>query len=472
MADGETRAPRWTRRLAMPAVLVLGIGLGVGLFQGNQVYIAASNPTSCAAACVTAGSPPLSTNVPGTASIVGRIEKANETATASGHYASVVLMDPFTYTPGGSVSRARIADELRGAYLAQQAANAGTGIPVQLLLANEGISAEEGEAQAVRQIESLEGPDHIVAVAGMGLSDARTEDAATALAADGMPTFGAVTTGDLFNGLTYQGFYQVVPDVDTQVRRLLSILGGKNGRSVPLISSDQSTDIYSTDLLADFKTAFSQQRLQYYSFDPATAMQEFATIATTICGRPRDVPYVLYGGREANFPVLIEEFQQSAVCAGQQVTIVTGSDGDALPLADTKYSQNADARVTVEYSDIEDVSQVPAAFAKKYGGLLPSGLGPPAACENQRYDPWAIATYNSVMAATGALRQASAPSKAAVLTSARRLPETSKYRGAAGTFGFNLNGQIFPTDIPLYTESNGICSPVAAPAAKDSRPKP
>lgn len=274
------------------------------------------------------------------------IEAENQQVTAGGRYESVVLLDPFTFQPGGTVSQQRMDDELMGGYLAQRAVNQEPGgIPVQLLLANEGTSAQEFAGQAVRQIESREAADRIVAVAGMGLSVTSTQAAATALSADGMAMFGAVTTGDQLNGNNYPGFFQIVPDVGAQVHELSGYLDGQlpglgSGQFVALVSDAAATDVYSVNLLDDFQSAFdSQTPVQQYSFRPdaSGATSQYATITGAVCGQPGPVkgakpnPYVLYAGRAAALPDLIQQFQQSASCAGETVTIVTGSDANGLP---------------------------------------------------------------------------------------------------------------------------------------------
>lgn len=456
---------RWARkRRASVAVALAGAVVGAGLYLGNQAYVSATTPASCRAGCVTDGSVSLGSD-PGMLEVEADIANANRSATSGGSYVSVVLLDPFTYSTSGTVQQFRMNDELRGAYLAQQAANdRGGAIPIQLLLANEGTSGEEGEAQAVRQIESLEGQDHIVAVAGMGLSTANTQTAAIALATDGMPTFGAVTTGDEFNGTNYQGFYQVIPAVDAQVQKLKDLKVTK-GQPVALISSDQSTDIYSTDLQNDFHTAFSSQAGSPpdYLFDPATDAQQFATIATTICNQPGRSRVVLYAGREADLTALVQLFQQSAVCDGQNVTIVTGSDANALPASATSPQQGIlGATVTVEYSDIEDVAHVSSGFKTGYKRWIPPDIDG-GACLNQSYDPWAVATYNSVMAAVGALRHfPGSPDKETVLSNAMKSQGSTPYTGAAGQFGFTVKGQLASPDIPVYRESDGKCLLVSA----------
>jgi hypothetical protein len=457
---------RWARKSsASVAVVLAGAAVGGGLYLGNQAYIAATSPVSCGAGCVTDGSISLGSDS-GMLEVEGDIANANRSATSGGPYVSVVLLDPFTYSTSGTVSQVRMTDELRGAYLAQRAANDRNGTTrIQLLLANEGTSGEEGEAQAVRQVVSLEGQDHIVAVAGMGLSTLKTQTAATALAADGMPMFGAVTTGDEFNGAHYQGFYQVIPDVDAQVQKLRADLKVTKGQSVALIRSDQKMDIYSTDLQTDFKTAFDSLAASgVHPFDPATASQQFATDATTICGQPGGSPVVLYAGREAALPTLVQQFQQSAVCDHQNVTIVTGSDANALPASVTSPQPGIPgATVTVEYSDIEDVGNVSGGFRAGYKRWLPPDIDRRAACLNQLYDPWAVATYNSVMAAVGALRRfPGSPNKETVLSNAVKSQGSMPYAGAAGQFGFTVNGQqLAAAGIPIYRESNGRCSLVS-----------
>lgn len=451
------RARRWS---ASVAVALAGAVVGAGLYLGNQAYVGATGPASCAAGCVTNGSRSLGSG-DGMAEVEEDIANANKSATSGGSYVSIVLLDPLTYSLSGTVSQLRMTDELRGAYLAQQAANdRGGATRIQLLLANEGTSAEEGQAQAVRQIESLEGPDHIVAVAGMGLSTLSTQDAAKALATDRMPMFGAVTTGDQFYSANYTGFYQVIPDVDAQVQQLRDDLKVAKGQPVALIISEQKADIYSNDLQTDFGSALgSLAALRDYFFDPATASQQFAAIARTICGQQQGSPDVLYAGREAALPTLVYQFQVSAACDRRNVTIVTGSDANALPAFVTSAQQGIPgARVTVEYSDIENVGTVSGAFKAGYKRWLPSDIDR-GACLNQLYDPWAVASYNSVMAAVGAFRYSpGSPTKETVFNNAATLQGSMPYAGAAGQFGFSVKGQLADADIPVYRESDGTCS--------------
>ena len=478
----QEAAAQWAVRGRLPLTIALAGALaGGGLYLGNQAYVAAISPTSCPAGCVTNGTLFVSSD-PAMQHIENEIAAANASATAGAYY-SVVLLDPFTYSTSGTVSQSRMADELQGAYLALAAANATvarkhTGVAIQLLLANEGTSAEEGESEAVGQIENLEGPDRIVAVAGMGLSTANTETAATALSAVSMPMFGAVTTGDQFNGFDYQGFFQVVPNVDAQVNSLVSRLGLATPQPVALISSDQKTDIYSVDLQSNFMTALGYPPpLGEFSYDPATAEQQFAGYATTICTRHRSkhpgkapsTPLtVLYAGREATLPALVGQFQQASVCAGLSVTIVTGSDSNALPASVTDESDPPGANVTVVYSDIESVAHLSQDFVT--GAPPPTSASSATPCLNQEYDPWEVATYNSVMAAASTVSQAASAADsrtasptgpltaAAVLSKALDMVGSAPYPAPNGSFGFSPSGEVRNPAIPVYTDENGTCS--------------
>jgi hypothetical protein len=489
-------AARWDQTLA---VALVGALIGGGLYLGNRAYVEAGIPTPCGAGCVTLGSAPLSSDQE-----MLEVESAiaNGNATSGGPYVSVALLDPFTYSTSGTISQARIIDELRGAATAQQVANSQGDIKIHLLLANEGTSGEEGEAQAVQQIQQLEVPDHIVAVAGMGLSTANTQTAAAALSADGIPMFGAVTTGDEFDSNNYQGFYQIVPNVATQVKQWWTKLQTTLQPSPPpknlqrgakppppyvaLVSSDQKSDIYSSDLHIDFNGAFGGLPGLHdnsFTFDPATDSQQFADIATQICNQPNGAATwtVLYAGREAVLPIFIQAFQQSTRCDSRSITIITGSDADDLPVSATA---TGSAKVTVEYTDIENVSSLSSnTFATKrsQSTLSPGVTGTACWNESGNPDPWTVATYDSVLAAADATWNAAkaeqkahnasgVPTKTEVLSWAmqtqeqgvpdayKALPGPGASQALPGPFGFNHSGELSPTDIPIYKVTNEQCS--------------
>jgi hypothetical protein len=469
--------------------VLIGAACGGGLYAGSLGLNGALSPAPApwGEGQLTDGSVAFGTDAVMLA-VEHAIEAENQKVTAGGRYESVVLLDPFTWQPGGTVSQQRMDDELIGGYLAQRAANqapGGTGI--QLLLVNEGTSAQEFAGQAVQQIESREAADRIVAVAGMGLSVASTEDAATALSADGMAMFGAVTTGDHFYGTIYAGFFQVVPDVSTQVHELSEYLSGQlpsasSGQFVALVSDAEPADFYSTDLLGDFQLAFdAKTQVQTYSFTPDAggASTQYVNITKGVCGQPgvkgrKPNPLVLYAGRAAVLPDLIRQFQQSATCAGETVTIVTGSDANGLPVAATATQPGqGGAAVRVDFADIEDVSALSTGYCGSSATyLVPRYLGQVASAgqRDATRDEWAMATFNAVISASNAIiRLASAagtpsgPSavKAGVLASAGGASRAGDLpgatgQGAASRLSFTQGGLLMPAAVPVDQFAGGL----------------
>lgn len=104
-------------------------------------------------------------------------------------------------------------------------------------------------------------------------------------------------------------------------------------------------------------------------------------------------------------------------------------------------------------------------FKAAYKYWFPADNNQSAACTKQTYDPWTLATYNSVIAAAGALGHSnSPPSKETVGSNAANLENHTPYAGAAGQFGFDVKGRLAGADIPVYQDSNGTCSLVPAGA--------
>jgi hypothetical protein len=500
----------------MPLVAVLiGAACGGGLYAGSLGLAAALNPPPApwGQGQVTDGSVAFGTD-PVMLAVQRAIEAENQQVTDGGRYESVVLLDPFTFQPGGTVSQQRMDDELIGGYLAQRAANQEPGATgIQLLLANEGTSAQEFAGQAVRQIVSREAADRIVAVAGMGLSVASTQAAATALSDDGMAMFGAVTTGDQFNGNNYPGFFQIVPYVGAQVHELYGYLSGQlpspgSGQFVALVSDAAATDVYSVNLLTDFRTAFAQTRVQPYSFTPdaSGATSQYATITQDVCDQPgtnggKPSPFVLYAGREAALPNLIQQFQQSATCAGETVTIVTGSDANGLPATATApglpatataaQSGQDGATVQVDFANIEDLSALNTGYCGGVAAyLVPRFIEPvqgvqvaQTAQADAASGEWAVATFNAVTSAGNAITRlassaAGTPSgppaaKAGVLASAGGTVQPGDLPGAtgpgaAGRLTFTKAGQLESAAIPVDQFAGGLRAvrvwPSSAPA--------
>jgi hypothetical protein len=396
---------------------------------------------------------------------MGPVEQAIATedaqVTSGGHrYVSVALLGPFTYSAAGDVSLPRMVDEMRGAYLAQEQANATGVLGVQLLLVNEGTSNEELDAQAVQQIESVQGRDRIVAVANMGLSTAATGWAATALARDGMPMFAPLTSADQFNGHNYAGFDQVTPDVRDQVEVMSTAL--KVPRDAILVQDQQENDDYTTDLHTDFEEFFGQTRdLHLYPYTPHASeitSAQFAVIAADECFTTGQPPVVFYAGRSAVLAPLIQQFQQASDCAGKDITILSAADADGLDRAVTKSPPSASGgQVSVEYTDTVNVNRL----TPQYQAAYQQYLGTVDKAQDGLADPWAIHSYNAMMAAWSAISYLHERSPDSLLTRTEVAGMTGLLNGrlaptgATGTFDLSAYGQLLSPDVPIFEDVNG-----------------
>jgi hypothetical protein len=465
-----TQRPR--RRLiaiiagSVVAVLVIG-GVITGLLltggKSTGTHHVDSNGLVCSPTCLTSGGLDFDPGIPQMGLVEQAIAKQNAMVTSSGHpYVSVALLDPFTYSAQGDISQSRMVDEMRGAYLAQAQVNAKGILGLQLLLVNEGTSAEELYVPAIREIESMEARDHIVAVAGMGLSTAVTEQAATMLAKDGMPMFAALTTADEFSARNYPGYVQVTPNVESQIGVMSSTLPTPS--SAILVLDKLATDSYTMDLHNDFEQFYGQGGLDLhlYPYTPHSDVTnvQFEAIAEDACYTQGPPPAVFYAGRAAVLPPLIQQFQQAPDCAGKTITIYSGGDIDGLdPGLTQSPSGAAGGRVAVVYTGIVNINlltpQYTAAYQQYLGSIDKAQTG--------LHDPWGIFPYNSVMAAWSAINAVyeNAPS---------HLPTKEEVEGLTGL----LNGKLSPTgatgkgsfeesaygtllnpDIPIFQDANG-----------------
>jgi hypothetical protein len=441
---------RWVAKARTSvAFCLVGAVAGAGLYLGNEAYVRAT----------ATGSPLTSTEVigepadPAMASVEREIAGQNALVRADGHPSvSVALLEPFTASPTGDVSSARIVDALRGAYLAQRAMNAGGSLlGVQLILANEGTSDGSLASSAVAQLETLEGaPDHLVAVTGMGLDVANTEAAASLLEGNGIAMFGADTVADQFTTTNFPGFVQVTPNVADQVE-LLAREAHIPGRPV-LVYDEQAGDLYTGDLKADFARYFRPSQSYGFTPDEPDISLQFQIIASEVCPRAGQAPVILYAGRADVLQALIQEAEQTADCAGKDIRIVTASDADGLSPAVTRSSPGA-AQVCVEYTDIEPTN-VTNAFAGQYRAAF--------ATTADVTDPWTTATYDAMMAAWtvishaySAARPPSIPNTTRVLETMPLLIDSPLIPGATGHLEISADGQLVSPDIPIFLDYAG-----------------
>jgi hypothetical protein len=454
--NGEVR---WAAKARVSvAACLAGAFVGTGLFLGNQAFVRHTQPTGCPDACVTGGTYLFDPASPAMTSVERAIAAENARAVAHGRYVSVAVLDPFTPPVGAAAPPGQMIDELRGAYLAQRAINARGSVGVQLLLANVGTYTSDFERQAVRQVEALKVPDHLVAVTGMNISSAGTAQAARALSADKIPMVGAATA-DQFNDRQYPGFEQVTPDLHAQIGALRSILGDLH--SAILISDNDASDLFAEDQRADVLHDFSPSlhgNLRQFAIAsvPSAASAESALITPQACvGTP---PVVFYAGPDAALPTLIRQFETAAGCAGKKITIATAEAAGLAP-AVTR-TRRGGAQVSVVYSGINRLGRFSAGFVASYRRYL-APLDPRLAGLS---DPQTIATYDTVKTAGDAIAVLAAlpgsgirPTASAVRALTGQLNGKLAPYGATGSLNFSSsNGQLISPAPPVYRDANGM----------------
>ena len=458
--EGRRRRLRRQRRKRIVigsslGLVLAGVGTGVGLYATRTAAPVPPGPPCAACLSVTPANAAMRRVLDAI-----KYENAAVRADTGRPWVSVVLLTPLTPAPSSDVTVARMVDELRGAYDAQRAMDGPAGpVGVQLLVDNEGTSQERDEKRAVRQLMFMAAAERVVAVLGPGVSNAATGAAASALDRYGMPMFGFVTSADRFSGPPspglYPGMVQVIPDVTAQVSQLTRKLGRL--RSTVLVYDSSTDDYYTGDLSAGFTHKFTESlsgEPQPYApgEDPNS---QFRVTAEEVCS-PQETPVILYAGRQIVLSAFISQLMAYGGCTGNNITIVTGGDGDGLPPSSTA-DHPGDGQVSVVYTDVVDLGKLTKSFRNGYSADLAkidpgaTGLG----------DTWLATAYDAMNAAATAIQQAytdpaaGLPTKASVLTWVDRLNEVLQVPGATGPFSLDNHGRLVNFTIPLYVDTHG-----------------
>ena len=286
-------------------------------------------------------------------SVMKKIAEENEEAVKDGRYVTIAFLGPLTSKPGvRDFIGGRSLHELEGAFVAQKAANAsGNPLKVRLVLANEGNDERHWKSTVDTLKKMTDAPHRLVAVAGMGLSQQESLDAARLLAAEpALPMVADIITADGFNGLKVRGLRRVAPDVSIQLKVISRELAGRKPQSAVLVQSkitlNGSEDLY-TISLADafeksengFKRYIDRGKTIPYTPKGGNFESQLGQIAASICGPDRP-DMVLWASRANDLDDFFEALDRHSCSppAGKKILVVTASDAAALP-ADllTKY---------------------------------------------------------------------------------------------------------------------------------------
>jgi hypothetical protein len=312
-------------------------------------------------------------------SVEAKIKAEDQLVRASGKsYVTVAYLMP---AAGGVEEEVTFDEQLEGAYAAQYAADSGSanvqgGAPlVQLLIASSGVDANQYPVVDA-DIENDVASQHLVAVAGIPISEDDTLAEVKDLTADGIPVFGSNPTSDAFDNIT--GFVRVAPSNKQEIGAMLAYIKPRYTRAF-LIEDTNPTDIYDTSLTTAFLAQFPDHThsivsIESYDSDGEVSVgdpvgQEVSNrigqMSSDICVSDADV--VLFAGRVTALGTLVGDLA-SRPCLNHPVTIVTGDDASGMPTGGT-VAQGLASGVTLYYVTESD----PGEWASPTGTLIVGG---------------------------------------------------------------------------------------------------
>jgi hypothetical protein len=407
------KAPMNGRRRAVvvgSAVIVLA-GLGVGLT--SVVNLLMNNAATCmnrgvtvmmhgvGGQCVgvTDGSYPLDPGSKTMAHLENEIAAEDQRVTRSGSgYLSVAYLMPIS-TTGGVEPINSVIEQLAGAYAEQRASNnaawaaraAGTASavpPIQLLIATSGTDAA-GYKTTVKVIETDAATQHLVAVAGIGVSLDSTVDEVKQLTGGGIPVIGGSITSDKFNNIP--DMVRASPSNSVQVKAILDFIKPQAGTAV-LVEDVNQTDSYDRTLVTAFKASYLGQIVDTELYDTTHDIAPDSSGAQLVAGKIALMPpnicrykgsVVLFAGRGRDLGTLLDDLGQH--CQGQAIKIVTGDDVvDMIKTSSVEYALAHG--ITLEYAGDanphewdkgttpldEEGRQAFRTFSQAFGGLSPA----------------------------------------------------------------------------------------------------
>jgi hypothetical protein len=344
-----------------------------------------------------------------------RKENAFATQGGEGTYVTVAFAGPLTNPDE------RVVHQLEGAVAGQHRANQETHVGnrprIKLVLAN--MDSAEGHWRQIADelIKMVNGPDHLVAVAGLGLSQSETLWAAQRLRTADLPMVADIVTTDKIDKTQALGLARVNPRVGDEVAVLARYVGEQPElRRAILVNSAKQGDLYAESLT----TAFKKDMAAYLQAGGAAGNpfgenpgNEFNVIVGNLCSaQPPNM--ILYAGRGSDLPQFIG-YLSNRTCHPEPITIVTGSDAVRLILDNAENKRVATAlaatenRISLIYAPLAEPSVLRTSsepgqaerFRKFQESFRNLGFEP----EHLR-TAWAIMSHDAMFTAAQAIRRA------------------------------------------------------------------
>jgi hypothetical protein len=296
--------------------------------------------------------------------VEGKIAAEDVKVRARHGYVSVAYLLPISPKAESVMPLNSAIEQLEGAYAQVFAYNNQQKYPpIQLLIASNGDGAGQ-YAMTDKYIKDAVASQHLVAVAGIGVSLTQTEAAVNDLtgvsprvpALQRIPVFASSITADIFDNVP--NMVRVVPDNQDEVAALLDFARQSRWKDAVLVYDKKKGDTYSQTLLSHFRASWTDAGravTSYQAYDTseyntpgsgavAIADNRLEGAAAEICQAAPDV--VLFAGRHGELGRLIHWFSDR--CSTQPLTVVTGDD--ATNLSATALSDLKQTKVTLYYA--------------------------------------------------------------------------------------------------------------------------
>ncbi|WP_244328979.1 hypothetical protein [Streptomyces marokkonensis] len=472
-------------RTVLVAGTALALAVGVGAWQVHQriedsqferEHCGTSNPslvTQAGGECtgVTDGSDGAAVFGSDLKPVMTAIGAENQNVTGGGDYVTFAFLTPLTSKDANSLTVGQYVAELEGAYTAVAEENKKNSRPkIRLLVASMGSSQKRWE-RTVDQLVARKDSERLVAVAGMGLSQQETVDAARKLSKADLPMVGDLITADGFNATgavdgkgPINGLARVALSNSDQLNAISEEL--PSGRRTAALVSTSVTpngtrDLYTESLDKGFRSIEGlEKHLDAHSdftFDPRGGPDAILpAISQNFCNTSKTIDTVYYAARVKYLPDFLDALTKRS-CHAQHITVITGSDAAALD-PKTEALNDPASPITVLYASFPKAEQfrdpgnpgrgLYEAFAKAFTSPHHGQQFP---AEHLTSSYWGIVAYDAVITAATALHNAAAhnpsstPNRYAIRNELYAL-RNNAVAGASGHFGIDKNGNRTNTD--------------------------
>ncbi|RKT54936.1 ABC transporter substrate-binding protein [Saccharothrix australiensis] len=404
------------------------------------------------------------------AGVIDRIRAANEDARTDGQFVSVAVFLPISTSDQGLATEEWVRYQLQGSYQAQAMFNRDARPKVQLLLANPGSDMGAWRPVVEELGRRRAGPDHLVAVTGIGLSLGAAREAMSALSDLRIPMVGSTVTADDLRDIA--GLLRPAPTNERQAGAAAVHAKRTGATKALLITDTNERDLYPRTLARAFRTRFDdgEHRVlpqdQQYDSSLGSVENAFALMLPNICATEADL--VFFAGRGRDLVRFVGQLA-TRLCRDRVIRILTGDDLSAEQLRGERFRQGLAAGVEVVHTDVADQRaweadrRKPESERRFQEAAVRRFLGdeqPSDTCFRCLFgadalgDDGAIMAYDAMLTATTAIQRASGvPGRrvtaAEVLQTFNSLNGQNAIAGASGLLSYDNDGTAHQKVVPL-----------------------